>query len=54
MTLDFYKRVLKRMVSNQEALIKNKMLTDEERAIEVGILSGVEICLKKAELIDEI
>ena len=30
MTLDFYKRVLKKMVSSQEASIKNDVLTDVE------------------------
>ena len=58
MTLDNYIRVLKRMVDDQEVTIKSneraKVMTDIDLAIEIGIQSGVKICLEKAELIDEI
>lgn len=51
MKLDFYKRVLKRMVDNQEELIQDSELSDTDLAIEIGILEGVKICLEKAEQI---
>ena len=39
------------MVIDQEVLIKDNDLNDIELAIEIGIQSGIELCLSKAEQI---
>ena len=54
MTLDLYIQILKQMVKDQEALIKDNDLNDVDLAIEIGMQSAIELCLSKAEQIDTI
>ena len=54
MTLDFYIKILTRMLDEQEVTIvkAKKELSKEDLAIEIGIQTGIQFCLNKAKEIE--